>query len=318
MILGGCILGSFLGPVCVVHTGESVDKELGALERLRKGKETPFAEVEDRGKLALKEHPSGEDQGRVYYQLAETYAQSGISVKERAEKVVEYAQKGLQCPLDPVRRLQLHEYWGDGLRFADPTQSFPERRKAAAIAYLKGLKESQKYDIPAKPPGPAPGGFIVHREAGPPPPGFEALERKAAEIAATQKRIRYEEELYYIHKVLIDQLVDVYRREPYAATELREMATEIVGDPATVATLMSRIEALGALHDEPTAKEVLWPPSEDTSEPRRRILLGLAPLLLAAGVVVFALWRKRRRRAWRAACPDAGGPSSGQSPTPPP
>jgi len=309
MIVGGCILGSLLGPVCVVRSAESVDKELGALERLRKGKETPFAEVEDRAKRALEDHPSREDQGQVYYQIAHTYAQSGISVKERAEKVVEYSKKGLEYPLDPIRRLHLWEYWGDGLQFAGPAESFAERRKAAAVAYLKGLKESQKYNVPAKPPGPGPAGLLLDPGPSPPAALFEAMQRKAAEIAATQKRIRYEEELYQRHKVLMDQLVDVYRQEPYAATELREMATEIVGDPAAVATLMSRLDALGALRDEPVAKEVAEP-AREASDPRPRLLIGLAPLLLAAGVVVFALWRRRRRRACLAAPPDPGGPSS--------
>lgn len=234
-----------------------LDEELGALGRLRRGLNTAFDEVERQGQRMLKDYSAAEDQGRIYYQLAHNYGQSGISIKSRAEKVIEYSQKGLACPLDPVRRLRLYSYWGAAIKVGDQSAPPSGRRKAAAIVWLKGLKEAQQYNIPNEPPGPGPAGLAIGSSADPGSPQFEALRRKAAEIAATQKRIREEERLFFARKVLIMELVDAYRQIPHAATELRDLATSILQDQATVDVLMNSLKEIGALEDE-------RPPTADT------------------------------------------------------
>jgi len=233
-----------------------LDEQLGALERLRRGLNTAFDEVERLGQQMLKEYSAAEDQGRIYYQLTHNYAQSGISIKARADKVVEYAQKGLACPLDPVRRLRLYSYWGAALKVGDQSAPLSPRRKAAAIVWLKGLKEAQQYNIPEKAPPLPPAPIMFQDNAEPVTAEMQALRRQAAENAAAAKRIREEERLFFARKVLIMELVDAYRQIPHAASELRELATSILGDHATVDLLMNRLKDIGALEDAqlPTAE----------------------------------------------------------------
>lgn len=230
----------------------AVGQDLQAMERLRKGKDTPFGLVEDRARQALSKHPDPEAQGRVYYQVAHTYAQGGINVKERAEKVVEYSQKALACPLDPVRRLRLYDYWGDALWFVQPDQPFPDWRRAAALVYLQGLKEAQKYHVPDKPPDPPLAATkVLRQESDEARRAPDAWKRRLEEIAAIRARALYETDLYHARKVLVGQIVDVYRRPPHAATELRQLADGILEDPAEVEAVMKAVEKEGGLSDDP-------------------------------------------------------------------
>lgn len=247
--------------VCLVASNVSaygqatLDVQLGALDRQRRGVNTAFDEVERLGHQMLKDYSAVEDQGRIYYQLTHTYGQSGISIKERAEKAVEYAQKGLACPLDPVLRLRLYSYWGAGLKVGDQSAPPSGRRKAAAMVWLKGLKEAQQYNIPEKPLGPPPPAILFHDTTEPPTEELKALRRQAQQNAAAAKRIREQERLILARKVLIMELVDAYGQRPYAASELRELATRALGDPMTVDLLMNRLKAIGALEDEPSVAD---------------------------------------------------------------
>ena len=126
-----------------------------ANEQLHPGVKSTFDDVEALGKQLLKDYTAPEERGLIYYQLAHTHGQSGISNKERAVKVVEYAQNGLACPLDPDRTLQLYMYLGSALQYSDSSKSWPDRRLAAARVLLEGLKEAQSYNIPDAPPRPA-------------------------------------------------------------------------------------------------------------------------------------------------------------------
>jgi hypothetical protein len=199
----------------------------------------------------LKDYSAAEDQGRIYYQLAHTHAQTGITIKAKAERVIEYAQKGLACPLDPVRRLRLYSYWASALQVGDRSKPLPERRKPAAIVLLKGLKEAQQYKIPEQQPefrGEA--ALLI----GPPPdvpsPWYEAARKEAARRRAIREQWHLDWDLWVCHKVLTVQLVDSYRQLPHAASELRELSTSTLGDQKTVDLLMSRLKDLGALEDE--------------------------------------------------------------------
>ena len=63
---------------------DSLGKRLNEIDGLRRGRETPFEEVEQRSKQLLQEYGTGEDQGRIYGQLAHVYAQSGMSDERNA------------------------------------------------------------------------------------------------------------------------------------------------------------------------------------------------------------------------------------------
>jgi hypothetical protein len=236
----------------LAYADETLDQALGALDRLRKGWATSLEDVERLGQQMLKDYSAAEDQGRIYYQLAHTHAQTGITIKAKAERVIEYAQKGLACPLDPVRRLRLYSYWASALQVGDRSKPLTETRKPAAIVLLNGLKEAQQYKIPERQPPESSG--VAPLLIGPPPdrpsPWYEAARKEAERRRAIQKQHHLDWELWLCHKVLTDQVVDSYRQLPHAASELRELATSILGDQKTVDLLMSRLKDLGALEDE--------------------------------------------------------------------
>lgn len=246
-----CWVISVLGASGLARADGDLNEQLGNLDRLRRGSNTPFADVERLGQQVLKDFPAPEDQGRIYYHLCHTHGQADIRVKERGDRVIEYAQKGLACPLDAARRLQLYSYWADAIRARDRGRRLsPEARKEAATVLLKGLKESLPHNIPDEFPESGVPPLLIGPPPAVPAPEYEAARQKAAQIAVSQKRVRQERELWLRRKVLLMQIIDVYRQKPHAASELRELATCIVADQATVDRLMSRLKEIGAFEDE--------------------------------------------------------------------
>ncbi len=236
----------------VVQAGEPLQQELAKLDSLRKGPNTPFTVVESRAEQLLKDYPAAEDQGRVYYQLAHTYAQGGISIRENAQRAIAYSKKALEYPLAPAARLRLFVYWGDALRWVDPKQPFTERRRAAVAVYLMGFKEAQKHDIPDQPPEAQPG-IMFH--ASQLPPGLAAeVQREREQAVAAHERAKQGRELWLCRKVLVTQIVSMYARPPLAATELRQQAARMLQDPALVQRLMDELDKKGALKDDPVER----------------------------------------------------------------
>ncbi len=265
---------------------DSLGKQLNELDRLRRGPKTPFEEVERRSKQLLQEHVAREAQGRIYSRLAHIYAQSGMSNERNARAARRYAEKAVEYPLDPETLLQTYVYWGDGEQVSDRSEPFPERRRRAAKAYLRGLKAAldcgAPLDRPELPPLPEmPGlrlygsgsgpadllrdsdepetngmmnnsmGVMLSAEEG------KRFEEALAAYAVEQAEVRRMQPLWRHRRDLFNQLIDMYgRRTPHAASELRRFATEIVGDQQVVAALMERLEERGALKDDPLPKTV--------------------------------------------------------------
>lgn len=55
----------------------NLDRELHEVDKLRAGEETPFEQVEKMCKELLEKYTEWEEHGRIYFQLAHVYAQSG-------------------------------------------------------------------------------------------------------------------------------------------------------------------------------------------------------------------------------------------------
>ena len=79
---------------------------------------------------------------------------------------------------------------------------------------------------------------------------MDAGGKSLAENYAAQMKFREERELYHMREVLIIQLVGLYSRWPYAATELRDSASATLNDPKMVEKLMDRLKEKGALKDD--------------------------------------------------------------------
>jgi hypothetical protein len=276
--------------------GDVLSQELQELDQMRNGKKTPFDEVDRRGKGLLKEHTSPVEQGQIYCHLALVNAQSGLF---HPELVIDYAQRALQFPLEPYQRLLLCTYLGDALRAANrEKRPFHEIRKMAALPYLEGLNEAQKHQLPKeKPQLPAVDAFDVPKES----PWYEKMKKKHDEQWAARKQAEINSKLWDQRRILTGQIVEIYSRKPHAATELREMATKILEDPAAVNALMKLIEEKGALKDDPIPAEPEKGPKglPPNVSPWRVKMLAVNVLAIVVLLLIFLLRQRRRRRQAR-------------------
>jgi hypothetical protein len=248
--------------LCAVSNGahvacaqDNLSVRLRELDQLRNGNRTalPFDEVESLGKALLNEYTKPEEQGQIYYHLAAVHGQS---IDVHTDLVIKYAQDALALPVEPLQRLRLYVYWGDAIRTAnmqkphEKQRPFHEVRRAAAKPYLQGLKEMQKYDIPEKLPElPAVGRYDISGDQN----SLQVVEAKKehADQIAARTDAQSSRRLWMNRDVLTRQVVDMYSRPPFAATELRDLATKILNKPEQVNALMKRIEEKGALKDDP-------------------------------------------------------------------
>ncbi len=194
--------------------------ELYRLDRLRKGRDTPFDQLEDLGGKLLEKFPGPKERGQVYYWMAHVYAQSGLV---RPEKVVEHAKKALELPLEPLQAPRLYVYWGDALRVAGAKEPLATRRKHSAVVYLAGLREVMRYPLPAK---------------APMLPGIERSsrgdKRSAKESESLQRQVaarefaEFQGVMVQHRDVLVRQIAELYNRPPIADDELRELAAGVL------------------------------------------------------------------------------------------
>jgi hypothetical protein len=222
-------------------TDDDLSTALSALDRLRQGRKTPFDEAEKRAGELLKKYPSPKDQGQIYYELVQIYGQ-GAGPPER---IISYAKKALQLPLDPRQKIRLYTYWGDAILMLTPTDPLPERRKAATVVFLEGLVQLRKFSLPEKPP--AIPTVELHDEFHDESSDNEASVRQAEERnqrdMAAVERARFVRAMIHHRDVLTGQIVWLYARKPIATNELRELATKTTKDPVLVDRLGNAVEA---------------------------------------------------------------------------
>lgn len=256
---------------------------------MRKGKDTPVSEVEQQAKELLNQHASPEQQGQIYCHLALVYSESGLS---HPELVIGYAQRALQFPLEPHQRLRLHTYLGDALRVANRGKKpFTEIRRMAAISYLEGLNAAEEYDIPQQRPEMPMAGF---NNVPTNDPDYKRIQKETGDKIQAQERARSQQDLWDDRHVLTRQIVDMYTRRPRAATELRQLATKVLKNPAMVDGLMKLIADKGALKDDPIEKKqktLKGPPPSGRSW-RPVVIVFALPFIVALSTII---WLRRRR-----------------------
>jgi len=201
-------------------------EQLVGIDSLRAGQKTLFTRVQQTANELLARYADPADQGRILFQVAHVYAQSG---QVQPEKTIEYAKKALECPLDLPDKLRLYIYWGGALwvqmRGLSSEGRAAQRRKAAEV-YLTGLQEVLQYDLPAEPPElPGVGRFNLD---GPPDVVRRFQEEHARQVAAREKAKR-QRALIQERQVLTGQIVGLYTRKPDALNELRELVIARLG-----------------------------------------------------------------------------------------
>lgn len=226
---------------------KTLEKELHEIDKLRLGEETPFEQAENMCNELLEKYTEPKEQGKIYYQLAVVYSQSGPI----PDKTIEFAKKALEFPLDPFEQLKLYVWWGDAIQVAHSGVSDRElvaARRKAVIPYLRGLKKSLHFQYPAGDTQPEHLPEEQNVTTNPRDPAKQmrqkiwAEQRKALE---DWKRARFEGDVKIHKMVLTSQISTMYSRSPRASDEIRELATKILEDKTAVDNLMSAIDETG-------------------------------------------------------------------------
>jgi hypothetical protein len=272
---------------------QTLREDLQKLEGLRDGLNTPLDLVDKTGAEILNKYSAPTDRGQIYYQLAFIYGQSGL---RRPEKLIEYAKKAMDLPLEEDQRLDLFIYWGDAQRFADPKSPPAERRKKAATVYLDGLRETQELSIPAKAPN-VPAG--MKGDVSGDPKMVAAWQKRQQEASDAQRKAKAQIELVQDRDILMNQVVDLYTSPPFATDEMIEIASKKQLNPAAIDALVERVNTAIAAMPKPAPIEPapIKPPTQPLAHKGLFIVWGsFAALLLVFALVILALRIRSRAR----------------------
>jgi hypothetical protein len=226
---------------CLAQYEDELGQKLGRINALRNHGPATLGQIETESVALLKDYTKPEEQGRIFYQIAMSYAQAGVWKKGHAAKVIDYAQKGLRQPIDPRLRLELYLYWGNAIAGSDRSRPISLRRAEASPIYLNGLKEAKQFNIPDAPPKQPPS-FLSRMGPGM-GMGEEAFKREREKHAMECQRVLRLEILCTLRDAMHRELVCSYSRIPRAPDELRKLATETLGAGPEVEKLMDALAA---------------------------------------------------------------------------
>jgi hypothetical protein len=272
-----------------------VQEDLARLAALRNGRSTQLKMVDQVGQQLLQKYPGAKEQGAIYFQLAHIHAQSGLREPDR---VIEYARKALDFPLEPSQRMRLYVYWGDATQAKPARLSTGAQRKEAALAYLQGLKETLRYRLPEI--APELPGVSPYDMVGKGPEVEKARQKHQQEMAARQEA-EVQREMIQHRNVLTQQLVGLYSRQPYVPEELEQLARQTLGDPAAVERLMKFLppaidkdRQLQAAVDAKNAAARNEPlPAPASAGWAAYLWLIVSGTLVALAILALVYWRRR-------------------------
>jgi len=225
--------------------GGNIRRELEPIHLLRKGRETQFEEVERYASKLLETHSAPDERAQIYYTVCVAYASA--DARRYHDKMVEYATKALECPLDPRKRSVMYTYWGDAIQVKHRGVHGPQlaiARRKAVVPYLKGLQDQLQLKLPDEKPE-LPEWAQERRTEG----RQESYEQRLTKAKAKKeafhrvwKRVRFEWKMIDCRNILISQIVFMYTRVPTATEELRKLASQIVKDKNLVDQIVMRVE----------------------------------------------------------------------------
>jgi hypothetical protein len=230
-------------PLTARKADPALEQELLKAFMMSEGWDPPFEEVERFCAPLLQQYTDAESQGLIYVTLAKVYANRDIG--KRPDKVVEYAEKAVDLPIDPVDRLMLYTAWGDAIQVSNRGVHGDELARAgreAVMPYLYGLRETLDCDLPEGPP-PVPrirsAAFVIARIED--PERRKAAIARQQELVAAQRRAILQGDMILHRGILSNQVVHMYTRFPFATEELRELATGVLQDEMAVRRLVDAV-----------------------------------------------------------------------------
>jgi hypothetical protein len=216
--------------------------------------------------VLLADYPSPEDQGKIYYELAHIELQSGV---QRPQKGLQYVKTALELPQEFESGMRLLMYKGNCIEVSHPGVRGNElmaARREAVMPYLIALKKAREHmqklvDNPVSP-----------KPAAPDPSGWFADNRlrnaAAVEVATYRKELASVAEF---QDLFDKQTAYLYSQMPFATDEIQRLATEVIGDQATVDRLMARVrQAVKERTDQVFEQEIEWKPPIPGNVPASR------------------------------------------------
>lgn len=215
----------------------TLTQRLLQLDALRAGSSTPFAEVERQGRELLGQYRRSDERAQIYFTITRVYSQSDI--RFHSDQVNRYARLALSLEHDPIRRGLLYSDLGSAAE-VDPAQtSFAAQRTRAAEIWLQGYKELLPLHLPKTAPELPPVDKWADDFANP-AQRRQLLREHEAQMKARMEAERVEK-LIQNRNVFVQQLKEVYAREPRADAEIRRLAARILGDPQATEALLAQI-----------------------------------------------------------------------------
>jgi len=166
-------------------------------------------------------------------ELAKVYAKKVIDLAQTAPDPVllaDVVERALAFDQDDVTEAQLYVYLGDAhwrQKQSYRSEHLVRQRRAAAEAYLTGLRNILRHDLPAEPPERLTylDGYVLDGA-----PGMTGkYPTKEQRETASGTTVRRNEKLIQHRQALTGQVVEMYAREPYAFEELRALVIEYLG-----------------------------------------------------------------------------------------
>jgi hypothetical protein len=235
--------------------GDELGLELHKIDALRDKGPAPIEQVEKFGDALLARYKEPQEQGRIYYQLAFTLAQSGINKNQ--DHIERYCQKALELNKTPLERSRMFCFYGDLLSVRKAQPDFQVQRREAAEVYLRGLKELINLQLPEGPVELPPIDKVGDLGLAPDDPEMLKLLEKNKSQQKTREEAKFFNEAAMHRKVLAGQLVYLYSRPPYNLKEFQETAQKLLENPKQVEIISQAIDAQFA-----KMKDIYKPPQK--------------------------------------------------------
>ena len=153
----------------------------------------------------------------------------------------------------------MHSYLASAALVDASASGFAEHRRNAIKVWLAGSREL----LPLKLPRVAPELPIFEKigdRVGEDPAKRAEIEKRLAEQMEARRQAEFVRTMVAHRQIFARQIVEVYRREPFADDELRQLATETLKDKELVDALLSEGLALKVGEDRP---HIEWVDKDD-------------------------------------------------------
>lgn len=208
---------------------DGLESELAKIDGRRAGTETPTKELELECLKLLGIYSAPAEQGKIYFEIAHIYGQSGM---KEPLKIIEYVKKALEYPLEPVTKARLYTYWGDAVQVANRGvrgEALVKVRREAVVPYLEGLKFVLSYDLPDEKPD-LPSIDLFDHPGPKSDPMYQAMFKEYERQVKVRKEANFLNEMIQERDTLIGQITFLYTRFPFATAELHGLLKQTLGD----------------------------------------------------------------------------------------